>query len=126
MNLVEGLRKSINELMDKNNISRRDFANSLGYSVTDVDRILYGDVLIPPVEIERIANLFGMTMDELIHYQDRESKFEIKEILSIIEIEEILVKHFNAFDADLEIVNIINEEGERDHNIIAKIIDFKE
>lgn len=67
--LIEDLRKSIYELMKKNNMTCHKLADTLGYSISDVDRILFGEVLLPPVEIERIANLFGLTKRELIYYQ---------------------------------------------------------
>ena len=69
-NLIEDLRKSIYELMKKNNMTCQAFGDALGYPITDVDRILFGEVLLPPVEIERIANLFGMTKRELLYYQE--------------------------------------------------------
>ena len=69
-NLIEDLRKSIYELMKKNNMTCQEFGDALGYPITDVDRIIFGEVLLPPVEIERIANLFGMTKRELLYYQE--------------------------------------------------------
>jgi len=69
MSLIENLRKSIYELIKKNNMTCQEFGDALGYSVSDVDRILFGEVLLPPEELERIAELFGITMRELIYYQ---------------------------------------------------------
>ena len=69
-NLIEDIRKSIYELMKKNKMTCQEFGDALGYPITDVDRILFGEVLLPPVEIERIANLFGMTKRELLYYQE--------------------------------------------------------
>ena len=68
--LVEDLRTSIYELMKKNKMTCQAFGDALGYPITDVDRILFGEMLLPPAEIERIANLFGMTKSELLHYQE--------------------------------------------------------
>ena len=42
MNLIEDLRRSIYELMKKNNMTCQEFGDALGYPVTDVDRILFG------------------------------------------------------------------------------------
>ena len=80
MNLIENLRLSIYMLMRKNNMTCQEFGNALGYSITDVDRILFGEVLLPPVEIEKIAKLFGMTKQELMYYQniDESTKINIE------------------------------------------------
>ena len=79
MNLVENLRKSIYDLMKKNNMTFQEFGDALGYSLSDVDRILFGDVLLPPNQIERIAQLFGITMRELLNYQEEQCIKENKE-----------------------------------------------
>lgn len=68
--MIEDLRKSIYQLMKKNNMTCQEFANALGYSLIDVDRILFGEVLLPPTQIEQIAELFGMTKRELMYYQE--------------------------------------------------------
>ena len=70
MNLIENLRLSIYELMRKNNMTCQEFGDVLGYSITDVDNILFGEVLLPPVEIEKIAQLFGITKQELMSYRN--------------------------------------------------------
>ena len=67
--LVGDLRTSIYELMKKNKMTCQAFCDALGYPISDVDRILFGEMLLPPVEIERIANLFGMTKSELLHFR---------------------------------------------------------
>lgn len=69
MNLVEDLKKSIYELIKKNKMTYQEFRDAMGYTNTDVDGILFGETLLPPIEIERIANLFGMTKKDLLYYQ---------------------------------------------------------
>ena len=66
MNLIENLRRSIYELMKKNNMTCQEFGDALGYSITDVDRILFGEVLLPPVEIEKIAELKNIPPTEVM------------------------------------------------------------
>ena len=70
MDSVEELKRSIYELMKKNNMTCQEFSETLGYSIIDVDRILFGELLLTPVEIERIANMFGLTKRELMYYQE--------------------------------------------------------
>lgn len=77
MNLIENLRLSIYELMRKNNMTCQEFGDALGYPITDVDRILFGEVLLPPVEIEKIAKLFGLTKQELMYYRNIDDSTKI-------------------------------------------------
>ena len=45
----------------------KKFGDELGFSTTDVYRIICGEVLLPPIEIERIANLFSITKLKLLN-----------------------------------------------------------
>ena len=49
------------------NISLNSFAEHLGYSIKDVWNVIEGKLLIPPVELEKIANFLGTTKNELIN-----------------------------------------------------------
>ena len=69
--MLENLRKTIYELMIKNHMTMKNIADALDYSLEDVDKILFDWVVIPPVELERIAALFGLTKGELLSYQKR-------------------------------------------------------
>ncbi len=48
-------------------ISPDNFAKHLGYSVKDVWNIIEGKVMVPPVELDKIAKLLGTTKSGLIH-----------------------------------------------------------
>ena len=89
MDLLENLSKSIYELIQKNNMTLQEFGDTLGYTSEDVNGILFEGVFLPPVEVERIANLFGMTMEDLLYYQERNKYVNLKElILRFTEIDE--------------------------------------
>ena len=69
-NVGRKLGVNISTRMLEANISPDNFAKNLGYSIKDVWNVIEGKVVIPPVELEKIANLLGTTKRELI---DRES-----------------------------------------------------
>lgn len=56
-------------LMQNSGISREDLAEKLNYSYRDICRILEGKLMLPPAEVRKIAELFGKTKRELLHYE---------------------------------------------------------
>ena len=56
-------------LMQNSGISREELAEKLNYTYRDMCRILEGKLILPPVEIGKIAELFGKTKKELISYE---------------------------------------------------------
>ena len=50
-------------------ISREELAEKLNYSYRDMCRILEGTLMLPPAEIRKIAEFFGITKQELLHYK---------------------------------------------------------
>lgn len=56
-------------LMQNSGISREELAEKLNYSYRDICRILEGKLMLPPTEVKRIAELFGKTKQELLHYE---------------------------------------------------------
>ena len=56
-------------LMQNAGISREDLAEKLNYSYRDICRILEGRLMLPPAELKKIAGFFGITKQELIHYE---------------------------------------------------------
>lgn len=60
---------SIFTLMQNSGISREDLAQKLGYSYRDVCRMLEGRLLLPPVEVARVAEVLGVTKGQLLHYE---------------------------------------------------------
>lgn len=56
-------------LMQNAGLSREELARKLSYSYRDMCRILEGKLMLPPVEVKRIAEFFGKTKPELIHYE---------------------------------------------------------
>ena len=56
-------------LMQNAGLSREELARKLSYSYRDMCRILEGKLMLPPVEIGKIAELFGKTKKELLSYE---------------------------------------------------------
>lgn len=76
-NVGRKLGANIRMCMQESGISLDGFAGHLGYSMKDVWNVIEGKVIIPPVELEKIANLFGITKNELLN---RESDSPIPDL----------------------------------------------
>lgn len=68
-NLGRKLGINIRTCMLEANISPDNFAKHLGYSIKDVWNVIEGKVIIPPVELDKIANLLKTTKNELINHE---------------------------------------------------------
>lgn len=68
-NIGRKLGVNIFTLMQNSGISREDLAEKLNYSYRDICRILEGKLMLPPTEVRKIAELFGKTKQELLHYE---------------------------------------------------------
>lgn len=68
-NIGRKLGVNIFTLMQNSGISREDLAEKLNYSYRDICRILEGKLMLPPAEVRKIAELFGKTKQELLHYE---------------------------------------------------------
>lgn len=60
-NVGRKLGVNIFTLMQNSGISREDLAEKLNYTYRDMCRILEGKLMLPSVEIGKIAELFGKT-----------------------------------------------------------------
>ena len=66
-NVGRKLGNNIRMCMLEANISLDHFAKHLGYSMKDVWNVIEGKVIIPPVELEKIASFLGTTKSELMN-----------------------------------------------------------
>lgn len=60
------LGANIFTFMQNSGISREDFAKLLDYTYRDVCRVIEGKLVLPPVELARVASVLGITKKELI------------------------------------------------------------
>lgn len=68
-NIGRKIGVNIFTLMRNAGISREELAEKLNYSYRDMCRILEGKLMLPPAEIRKIAEFFGITKQELLHYK---------------------------------------------------------
>lgn len=68
-NVGRKLGVNIFMLMQNSGISREELAEKLNYTYRNMCRILEGKLILPPVEIGKIAELFGKTKKELLSYE---------------------------------------------------------
>jgi transcriptional regulator with XRE-family HTH domain len=66
-NVGRKLGVNIRTCMLEANISLDDFAERLGYSIKDLWNVIEGKVIIPPVELDKIASILKTTKSELIN-----------------------------------------------------------
>ena len=66
-NAIRKIGINIRMCMQEANISYKSFAKHFGYSVKDVWNVMEGKVIIPPVELEKIADFLNTTKSELIN-----------------------------------------------------------
>ena len=67
-NLCRKIGANVYAFMQKSNLTPEIIAERMSYSVKDVWNVIEGKVMIPPAEIERIAELLGVKKEELITY----------------------------------------------------------
>lgn len=68
-NVGRKLGVNIFTLMQNSGISREELAEKLNYTYRDMCRILECKLMLPPVEIGKIAEFFGKTKKELLSYE---------------------------------------------------------
>ena len=68
-NLGRRLGVNIRMCMLEANISLDSFAKHLGYSIKDVWNVIEGKVIIPPVELAKMASILKTTKRELINHE---------------------------------------------------------
>ncbi len=66
-NVGRKLGVNISACMLEADISLDNFAKHLGYSIKDAWNVIEGKVIIPPVELEKIASFLGTTKSELMN-----------------------------------------------------------
>lgn len=97
-NVGRKLGVNIRTCMLEANISLDNFAEHLGYSIKDVWNVIEGKVIIPPIELEKIASFLGTTKSELIN---RESDSLVSDLQ--------YMKEFNNPDNLNRILDLMDE-----------------
>ena len=69
---------SVYALMQKANISLEDFSKAMGYSARDTWNVIEGKVIVPPMELKKIAEVLGTTKKALLDYTPSETIPELQ------------------------------------------------
>ena len=77
LNIMRKIGVNIFMLMQNAGLSIEDMTKKLGYSYMDMCRIIDGKAMLPPSELNKIANVFEKTVQELIDYETEEYPFAI-------------------------------------------------
>lgn len=107
-NFSRKLGVTICALMYSNGMSCEEFAHILKYSYRDMCRIIDGRLMLSPTELRKIAGVFGMTKEELIHYKLPDNIPEFKYI-NEFENSDSLNKIFNLMDGYVELIELESE-----------------
>ena len=68
-NLYRKIGANIYTFMQKAKFTPDDIADKMSYSLKDVWNVIEGKVMIPPVELEKLAMLLGVTKEEFISHE---------------------------------------------------------
>ena len=107
-NIRRKLGVNIFTLMQNSGISREELAEKLNYTYRDMCRILEGKLMLPPVEIGKIAELFGKTKKELLNYEADTSVTELQYMKQFSNTDN-LDKILDLLDDYVELKSIISE-----------------
>ncbi len=70
MNNARMIGNNISTLLKKNNLTPPDLAEKIELSIQEIYRVLEGRIFLSPMILDRIANVFGVTRNELITMAD--------------------------------------------------------
>ena len=101
--LSRKLGVTIRTLMYRNRVSCEELSHILKYSYRDMCRIIDSRLMLSPTDLKKIAGAFGITKEELIHYElpDNIPKFKY---MNEFENSDSLNKIFNLMDNYIELI----------------------
>ena len=105
-NLCRKIGTNIYTFMQEANLCPKDLASSLNYSINDVWNVIEGKIMIPPVEIEKIAGVLGTTANQLVTY-DSSSPVPNLEFMKEFSNQDSLDKILDLMDEYVEIKEAI-------------------
>ena len=100
-NFSRKLGVTIRALMYSNGMSCEELAHILKYTYRDMCRVIDGRLMLSPTELKKIANVFGMTKEELIHYELSDNISEFK-----------YMDEFEDYDSLNKIYNLMDDYAE--------------
>lgn len=101
MSLGDNLKK----IREQKGLQQKQLAAEINVPYTSYNKVENNTRDITIEELERFAGYFGMTIDQVVHYDDRPVEVTIQD------------------KPNFEQVNLINQLDEEDRNVVFKIID---
>ena len=65
-NLYRKIGVNVHTFMQKTNLTPEELAKRMSYSLKDIWNVFEGKVMIPPVEINKLASVLGVTEEDLV------------------------------------------------------------
>lgn len=65
-NLYRKIGVNVYTFMQKANITPEELAKQMSYSLKDIWNVIEGRVMIPPVELNKLASMLGVTKEDLV------------------------------------------------------------
>lgn len=69
MSYIKQIGEKILDTIQSKNISVVTLSKESGYSVKDLYRLVNGNLILPPNGLERIADILGIPVEELIYVE---------------------------------------------------------
>ena len=105
---MDNIRRNLCELLRLSGMTSKEFADKLGYSLEDIDRVLFGELMLRPAELDMVAEYFRVSKRELISGTITANKTVTKEDLLDKAYEQ---GHLSGFDFSLLIQKLLVSEG---------------
>ncbi len=90
-------------LMEEQHINREQLADDLGYSFRDVCRLIEGRLLLPPSELQRVAERLNTTQADLISCDNRKNMIPVFQFMKKFSDTENLDKVLDLLDEYVEL-----------------------
>ena len=65
-NLYRKIGANVYTFMQKAKLTPEELANRMSYSLKDIWNVIEGKVMIPPVEIDKLASMLGVAKEDLV------------------------------------------------------------
>ena len=65
----------ISNRMTEKSISPESLADNTGYSYRDICRLIEGELMLSPVELEKIANQLDLSLESLVRFEPDDNMF---------------------------------------------------
>lgn len=72
MNILRTIGNNISLELRRNSFELEEFADGIGFSLTDIHKLIEGRLYVPPILLKEIAEKLGVTRERLVEYRGAE------------------------------------------------------